>query len=72
MGKPEKKKKRSEIKSFDPKDAKLFYGLKVVQDYEAINDGSVQGISPDPNTSRAKGSGPAATPNVKKIDIKIL
>lgn len=36
MAKDEKKRMASEIKSFDPRDAKVLQGLKVVEEYNNI------------------------------------
>ena len=58
---------KSDIKSFDPRDAKLYYGLKVVEEYNAIKNGT--SVSPHTNKS---GKTPVSSQRVKKIEIKIV
>ena len=65
--KEEKKRLKSDIKSFDPRDAKLYYGLKVVEEYNAIKNGS----SISPQTGKSAKT-PGSTNRVKKIEIKIV
>lgn len=65
--KEEKTRLVSDIKSFDPRDAKLYYGLKVVEEYNAVKNGS----NVSPHTAKS-GKTPGSSNRVKKIEIKIV